>query len=116
MMNLFLELLLVGVGLIFTIVFFRYLFSTGKSNQQAFLASDGTKFVDLKSCDEYELLFKKLQCLYDDNNVINNRGKKDMLGLQISFVKNLKEQGFQNIKTLIDHYFYNFSYKYQNAF
>ena len=75
MTNLFLETLLFVAGLIFTIAFFRYLFSTNKSNQKVFFASDGTKFLNQKACDEYELLLKKLVSLYDEMNQINNRGK-----------------------------------------
>ncbi len=103
MNNLLIELLLILAGLLFTIFLFRYLFSSDISQDKVFLAVDGTKFDNQRSCNEYDLLYKRLICLYQEDALLKSKNKKEILGLNLLFVKQLKNEGFSDIKTLINY-------------
>ncbi len=102
MNNLFFQPLLVLVGLISTVFFFRYLFFSDKKNNMPFIAFDGTKFKSQKDCDEYSYLAKKLEPLFDEIST-GNRDKKNLLGLKLSFINTLKKEGFNDLKLLLSY-------------
>ena len=60
-------------------------------------ASDGTEFNSEKACQEYELLLGKVTSFY------NGSEGAETIGLQPAFLKNLKEGGFSDAKTLINY-------------
>ena len=103
MTNPFLVSLLVIVGIIFTVLILRYAFSSQLNSREAFIAIDGTKFYNEKSFNEYDSLYKKLECLYQEELLDNVKNKKDILGLKLIFINNIRKDGFKDIKTLIDY-------------
>ena len=101
MNNLLLEALLVLVGLVFTIIFFRYLFFGSNFTRAVFTASDDSTFNSQEACDAYESLLKRISFLYEDESSTKNRSKKEISGMKPSFIKLLKEGGFKDLKTLV---------------
>ena len=101
MSNVFLELLLVLVGISFTILLLRYTFSSGLKSKEAFIAVDGTKFNTKKACEDYDYLYNNLVDLYQEEALSKARNRKQVLGLRLLFVNQLKSGGFQDLKTLI---------------
>ncbi len=105
MNNLFIQLILLLGGLIVTVIFFRYLFSSGKNknSNKAFVAVDGTEFYNLDAFKEYEYLYGKFRSLYDEDALSKTRNKKEILGLSKMFLQKLKEEAFVDPKTLISY-------------
>ncbi len=101
MSNLVVELLLVLVGLAFTVLLLRYTFSSGLKSKGAFVASDGTKFPTKEACDDYDYIYKSLEDLYQEEALSKARNRRQILGLRLSFVNQIKDGGFQDLKTLI---------------
>ena len=62
---------------------------------------DGTKFSNKKDLDEYEFLYERLKCLYAENTSANIRKQNAKLGLSLTFVQKLKDDGFANLNLLI---------------
>jgi len=102
MNNPFVQLALVVGGLTFTILVFRYLFSSASpTTNKTFTAIDGTLFSDQKECQEYNFLFEKLGFLFDKEFFAGNKSKKDLLGMKPLFIQTIKESGFKDLKILI---------------
>ena len=101
MSNLFVELLLVLVGLSFTILLLRYAFSSELKSKEVFTAIDGTRFSTEKSCSDYDYIYKNLEVLYQDDALSKARTRKQILGLRLSFVNQIKSGGFSDLKTLL---------------
>ncbi len=101
MSDFFLGLFLVIVGLIFTIILLRYAFSNQAKSKETFIAVDGSKFNEKKLCEEYDYIYKRLEILYQEEALANARNKKKVIGLNITFVNQIKNNGFSDLKTLI---------------
>ena len=100
MTDLFIELSLVFVGFLFTIFLLRYLLTSDKKEKKVFVAEDGTEFDNEKLCTEYNVVYKRLIRLYQDDSDIKTRKKKEVLGMKSLFLSKLKDEGFSDIKTL----------------
>ncbi len=92
---------LIFVGLTFTILILRYTLSGQSKSKETFIALDGTKFSNKKDCNNYDYLYKLLECLYQDEALTNARRSKEILGLNLLFVNQIKSGGFKDLKTLI---------------
>ncbi len=101
MSNLFLQLLLVLLGLTFTIIILRYTLSGDSKSKQAFIAIDGSRFSSQKACDDYEEIYKLLECLYQEEALVKAKKNKEIIGLSLLFVDQIKSGGFSDLKTLI---------------
>ena len=102
MMNLLPGFILIPIGIIFTIIIFRYAFKGKATSNQITSSIDGSKFESERSRDEYDYLYKKLNCLFDDDYKSKQRKGKKILGLNILFVDKLVNKGFIDTKTLIN--------------
>ena len=67
-MNLIFELILVIIGLGFTILILRYAFANGSKSKENFIAIDGTKFSSKKESDDYELGYKRTELKSTSSN------------------------------------------------
>ncbi len=86
--------LIVLVGLVATVLLLSLIFSKSGKPRKVFEAVDGTKFFSERDCFEYEFLYKRLKCIYGD--------KKSMkLGLNETFIQQIKSDGFSNLNLLI---------------
>ena len=101
MNNFLVALSLILVGLTFTILILRYTLSGQSKLKEAFIAIDGTKFSTKKDCDNYDYLYKLMECLYQEEALTNARRSKEILGLRLLFVNQIKSGGFKDLKTLI---------------
>ena len=100
-MDLFIQLSVVFVGLLFTIFLLRYLLRSDKKVKNLFTAEDGTQFHNEKLCIEYNLLYNRLKSLYQTDYDLKSKNKKDVLGMNALFVSKLKSEGFSDIKSLL---------------
>ena len=88
--------------MISTVLILRYAFSSEKQVKESFIAIDGTKFSNQDSCNDYDNLYKKMECLYKEDSFSNSRNRKDILGLKLSFISKIKGEGFKALKTLLN--------------
>ena len=100
MSNLYIGLVVL-VGLLGTGVLLRFIFSTSANPKEIFESIDGTKFSSEKDLKEYEFLYERLKCLYEENPSANERKQNAKSGLTMSFIKQLKTNGFSNLNLLI---------------
>ncbi|ABX08735.1 hypothetical protein [Prochlorococcus marinus] len=101
MNNLLIQSLLLIVGSIGTIAAFWYLFSSNTKTKKSFISKDGTSFRDQESCDNYEVICERFTGFFDEEALRTNKKKNDLTGLRIAFIKLLKSDGFQDVKTMI---------------
>ncbi len=66
--------------------------------QKSYIAIDGTKFSSEKACEAYNKVFERVNLLYIKPE---NKSESTTLGLSASFIRLLKERGFEETKTLI---------------
>ena len=100
MSNLYIGLVVL-VGLLGTSVLLRFIFSTSANPKEIFESIDGTKFSREKDLKEYEFLYERLKCLYEEKPSANERKQNAKSGLTVSFIKQLKTNGFSNLNLLI---------------
>ncbi len=100
MNNLYVGLVLV-VGLLATVLLLRFIISSPGKSKELFAAIDGTKFSREKDLKEYEFLYERLKCLYEENTSANQRKQYAKLGLTMTFIQQLKAGGFVNLNLLI---------------
>ncbi len=101
LMNIFYIGLVVLVGIVATGLFLRFILSSSGKSNEVFEAIDGTKFSRKQDLNEYEFLYERLRCLYEDNLSANQRNKNVNLGLSLSFIQQLRADGFSNLNSLI---------------
>ncbi len=101
MNNLLIQLLVFVIGLVATIVIFRYLFLKSDTGQLAFESKDGTKFKDEESLIAYEELVEKVALLYASNDPNNTKRRTDLFRMKPAFIDALTKDGFKDPKTLI---------------
>ena len=101
MNNLLIQSLVLVVGLVATIAAFWYLFSSNTNKTNAYVSKDGSRFRDQASCDNYEVICERFTGFFNEEALRSNKNKNELTGLRISFLKLLKEGGFQDVKTLI---------------
>ena len=100
MINLYIGLVVL-VGLLATGLLLRFIFLSAGSPKKVFEAIDGTKFSREKELKEYEFLYERLKCIYEENSSANQRKKNAKLGLTVTFIQQLKVDGFGNLNLLI---------------
>ncbi len=100
MSNLYLGVVVL-VGFLGTAVLLRMIFSNSTPAKEVFEALDGTKFSSKSKVNEYEFLYKRLQCIYEENSSSNKAKSKSILGLNSAFLKQIKTDGFPSINSLI---------------
>ena len=64
------------VGITATGLLLAFIFSSSSASKKAFEASDGTKFSNEKELKEYEFLYERLKCLYDET-ISSSQSKKN---------------------------------------
>ena len=89
------------VGFLATALLLRFILSNSRKSKEVFQACDGTKFSLEKDLKEYETLYARLKCLYEENPSSNQRKQKSKLGLKVAFIQQLKADGFANLNLLI---------------
>ena len=92
------SLLLIIAALLIGLAFIIYLL-VSNGNKKRFISIDGTNFTNEESCLEYNALIEKLSPLYQDDLSSN----KEILGLSVSFIKDMRNKGFNELKTLISY-------------
>ncbi len=89
------------VGLVATALFLAFIFSSSGKPKEVFEAVDGTKFSSKTDLNEYEFLYERLKVLYDEKSSSNQNNKNANLGLNKTFIKQIKADGFANLNLLI---------------
>ena len=69
------------------------------TKRKKYISIDGTSFKTDKELKVYEELIAKLKPLFEDTPSINR--STPILGLDLEFIKSLKEGGFKDVKTLV---------------
>ena len=82
-------------GICFTVLVLFFLLREDKS----FQASDGTMFSSEEACNAYEVVLQRLMNLYKING--SDSVKTETYGLQPSFIKLLRDEGFPELKILL---------------
>ena len=100
MSNLYIGLVVL-VGFLATGLLLRFIFSNSRKSKEAFQANDGTKFLLEKDLKEYEILYAKLKCLYEEKPSSDQKKQKAKLGMKVAFIQQLKADGFANLNLLI---------------
>ena len=89
------------VGLVVTILLLIFIFSSLAKSKEVFKAIDGTRLASKIDLKEYEFLYERFKCLYEENLSTNQKNKDANLGLKKSFVQQIKADGFLNPNSLI---------------
>jgi len=92
---------IVLVGLVLTILLLIFIFSSLAKSKEVLKAIDGTRFSRKIDLNEYEFLYERFKCMYEDNISSNQNNKNDKLGLNKSFVRQIKADGFLTLNSLI---------------
>ena len=100
MSNLYIGLVAL-VGFLATGLLLRFIFSNSRKSKEVFQANDGTKFSLEKDLKEYEILYARLKCIYEENPSSDQRKQKAKLGMKVAFLQQLKADGFANLNLLI---------------
>ena len=100
MSNLYIGLVVL-VGFLATGLLLRFIFSNSRKSKEVFQANDGTKFSLEKDLKEYEILYARLKCIYEENPSSDQRKQKAKLGMKVAFIQQLKADGFANLNLLI---------------
>ena len=100
MSNLYIGLVVL-VGLLTTVFLLRFILSGPGNPKKFFEATDGTKFSNEKELKDYEFLYEKLKCLYEENSSYKQRKENTRHGLTLTFIQQLKTDGFVNLNLLI---------------
>ena len=100
MSNLYIGLVVL-VGLLATSLLLRFILSSSGKPKELFESIDGTKFSRAKDLKEYEFLYERLKCLYEEKPSANQRKQNAKLGLTVTFINQLKTDGFANLNLLI---------------
>ena len=93
--------LVVLVGLVLTIGLLILIFSSLAKSKEAFQAIDGTRFSRKIDLNEYEFLYERLKVVYEENLASNQNNKNVKLGLNKSFIQQIKSEGFRDLNSLI---------------
>ena len=89
------------VGLVLTILLLIFIFSSLTKSKETFKAVDGTSFSRKIDLNEYEFLYARFKCLYEETVSSNQNNKNEKLGLNKRFVQQIKADGFLNLNSLI---------------
>ena len=81
-------------GVLLTATFLFFLLREQKNIK----ATDGTSFSSEEACKAYEAILVRINTLYLD---AGNKSSTETFGLEATFIKLLKEEGFKDSKTLI---------------
>ena len=100
MSNLYIGLVVL-IGLLVTGLLLRFIFSTSGNPKEVFESTDGTKFSREKDLKEYEFLYERLKYLYEERPSAKERKQNAKSGLTVSFIQQLKINGFPNLNLLI---------------
>jgi len=100
MSNLYIGLLVL-VGVVLTALVLRFILSNSSKSKETFESIDGTRFVREKDLKEYEFLYERLKCLYEENPSGNKNRQNLKLGLKVTFIQKLKSEGFSSLNLLI---------------
>ena len=100
MSNLYIGLVVL-VGFLATGLLLRFIFSNSGKSKEVFQANDGTKFSLEQDLKEYEILYARLKCIYEENPSSDQRKQKAKLGMKVAFIQQLKADGFANLNLLI---------------
>ena len=90
-------LIVIGAFIVL-IIFLLALFLINNLKRESFVAMDGSCFDSQSDLDLYQDILVKTKPLFDENDTSNSQ---TILGYDIIFLKNLKTDGFSDLKTLI---------------
>ncbi len=101
-MSNFYVVIVVLVGLGVTALLLGFIFSSSVKSKEVFEAVDGTKFSSKVKLNEYEFLYERFKCLYEEKLSSDKSNKKNAnIGLNSTFVQLIKTDGFRNLNALI---------------
>ena len=92
------KLLAIAIFLLFSIVVLLLIFLKSV-NKKSFVADDGAAFENKYDLDLYNTLYEKTKPLF--SFVEDNDSSQDFLGFEKSFLNKLRNEGFQDLKTLV---------------